>query len=67
MKIPYYTCLSFDPGYGNSVSNLPLALTSDMDGKLAVCYVAYDGWNTAMNTTLILDISKYRHMPVMIS
>ncbi|XP_052777756.1 immunoglobulin superfamily DCC subclass member 4-like [Mya arenaria] len=44
-------------GYGNSVSNLPLALTTEMDGHQAICYVAYDGWNDAMNATLTLDVN----------
>ncbi|KAL4236344.1 hypothetical protein ACF0H5_004731 [Mactra antiquata] len=44
-------------GYGNSVSNLPLNLNTNMNDKLAVCYVAYEGWNDAMNATLVLQIN----------
>ncbi|XP_060568655.1 V-set and immunoglobulin domain-containing protein 1-like [Ruditapes philippinarum] len=44
-------------GYGNSVSNLPLVLNSNMNGNLATCYVAYDGWDDAMNATYILNIN----------
>lgn len=44
-------------GYGNSVSNLPLSLDTNMNDNLAVCYVAYDGWNDAMNATYALKIN----------
>lgn len=47
-------------GYGNSVSNLPLSLDTNMNGNLAVCYVAYDGWNDAMNATYVLNISELK-------
>ena len=52
---------TFLPGFGDSISTLPLYLDNRVKDKLAQCFVSYDGWDRAMNDTYIIQHSKSSH------